>query len=134
MIGLGILALILQLCIRRFMVFHYRLTDPSPLLTLQAFGLYFLLLDKVKIKKEKIQKVISNVAQYSFTFYLLHMFVLTHVCKRFPLNISPLHNALFGICIFIISFIITLGLSVIVEKILIKPIKKILEKKLIKTI
>lgn len=125
---LGILALISQLLIRRFINYKYRLTDPSPLLTLEAFGLYFILLDKIKINSEKVQKVISDLAQYSFIFYLLHMIVVRNVCKVFPLNIDSLHNALYGIIIFIISFVMTLIASIIMQKIIIKPIQKIFEK------
>ncbi len=128
LIIIGIVALISQILIRRFMNYSYRLTDPSPLLTLQAFGLYFFLLDKVKINITKIQKAISKVAQYSFTFYLLHMVVVSRVANLFPLKITATHNMLFGVCIFVISFVITLGLSIVIQKIIINPLKKILEK------
>lgn len=133
LIILGIIALVLQFLIRRFIDFGYRLTDPSPLLTLQAFGLYFLLLDKVKIKKEEVQKIISNIAKYSFSFYLIHMLVVKKISGLFILDISSIHNFVCGIFIFIISFVITLIISMFIEKIAIKPIKKMLEKKLLKT-
>ncbi len=128
LIIIGVVALISQILIRRFMNYSYRLTDPSPLLTLQAFGLYVFLLDKVKINITKIQKAISKVAQYSFTFYLLHMVVVSRVANLFPLKITATHNMLFGVCIFVISFVITLGLSIVIQKIIINPLKKILEK------
>lgn len=133
LIVLGVIAFILQFLIRRFIEFGYRLTDPSPLLTLQAFGLYFVLLDKVKIKKENVQKVISNMAKYSFSFYLIHMLIVKKVSGLFILDTSSMHNFICGIFIFIISFAITLALAMIIEKVLIKPIKRLLEKKLIKT-
>lgn len=133
LIVLGIIAFILQFLIRRFIDFGYRLTDPSPLLTLQALSLYFILLDKVKIQKENAQKIISNIAKYSFSFYLIHMLIVKKVSGLFILDTSSMHNFICGIFIFVISFIITLILAMIIEKIFIKPIKNLLEKKLIKT-
>lgn len=129
MIVLGIIAFAIQLMIRRFVKYNYVLTDPSPLLTLEAFALYFVLLDKIKINSDKIQKIISYLAQYSFVFYLLHMIVLRNVCKMFDLNIDSIHNALYGIVIFIISFVVTLITSILMQKIIVKPIQKLFEKK-----
>ncbi|MCX4302489.1 MAG: acyltransferase [Clostridia bacterium] len=125
---LGILSFAIQLFIRRFVNYHYVLTDPSPLLTLETFALYFILLDKIKIDSEKLQKIISYLAQYSFIFYLLHMIVVRNVCTLFELNISSTHNAIYAIAIFILSFIITLAISIIMQKIIIKPIQKFFEK------
>lgn len=126
---IGILAFILQFVLRCTIDTGYRLSDPSPLLTLQALALYFFVLEFVKIKNEKLKNIISYFSKYSYIFYLLHMTVINFVDNFFNMNISAGLNLVFAVCIFIISFALTMIISIIVDKIIIRPIQKILKTK-----
>lgn len=125
---LGIFAFILQFILRCTINTGYRLTDPSPLLTLQALALYFFVLEFIKIKNEKLKNIVSYFAKYSYIFYLLHMTAINFVDNFFNMNINAGLNLVFAICIFIISFILTMIIAIISEKIIIKPIQKCLLK------
>lgn len=136
MVG-AIISYVLQFLIRRFMDDSgYRLTDPFPLLTIETFGVYFFILEFVNIKNLKLQKIISYISNYSYVFYLLHMLVLNYVIKLFDLNISSLYNAILAIPIFLITFLVTLILSIMSSKFIFNPLQKklitISENKIIK--
>ncbi len=123
---IGLLAFVLQFILRCTIKTGYRLSDPSPLLTLQALALYFLVLEFVKIKNEKVKNVISYFSKYSYIFYLLHMTVIHFVNNFFNMYINAGLNAVFALCIFIISFIITMCIAIVAEKFVIKPIQNFL--------
>ena len=123
---IGLLAFALQFILRCTIKTGYRLSDPSPLLTLQALALYFLVLEFVKIKNEKVKNVISYFSKYSYIFYLLHMTVIHFVNNFFNMYINAGLNAVFALCIFIISFIITMCIAIVAEKFVIKPIQNFL--------
>lgn len=115
MIVMGFIAFVIQFLIERFYKSAYRLYDPSPILTLEAIGLYLLILDYIKIKNEIIKKIVSFIAKYSYIFYLFHNTVIYYVFKyiKFDLNISSEMNLVYGIVTFLITFIITIVCSII---------------------
>ena len=123
---IGLLAFALQFILRCTIKTGYRLSDPSPLLTLQALALYFLVLEFVKIKNEKVKNVISYFSKYSYIFYLLHMTVINFVDNFFNMHINAGLNLVFALCIFIISFIITMCIAIVAEKFVINPIQNLL--------
>lgn len=125
---IGLLAFALQFILRCTINTGYRLSDPSPLLTLQALALYFFVLELVKIKNEKVKNVISYFSKYSYIFYLLHMTVINFVDNFFNMHINAGLNLVFAVCIFIISFIITMCIAIVAEKFVIKPIQNFLLK------
>lgn len=124
----GVLAFVLQFILRCTIETGYRLSDPSPLLTLQALALYFFVLEFVKIRNEKVKNVISYFSKYSYIFYLLHMTVINFIDNFFNMHINAGLNLVFAFCIFIISFIVTMCIAIITEKIIIKPIQNLLLK------
>ena len=123
---IGLLAFALQFILRCTIKTGYRLSDPSPLLTLQALALYFLVLEFVKVKNEKVKNVISYFSKYSYIFYLLHMTVINFVDNFFNMHINAGLNLVFALCIFIISFIITMCIAIVAEKFVINPIQNLL--------
>ena len=123
---IGLLAFALQLILRCTIKTGYRLSDPNPLLTLQALALYFFVLEFVKIKNEKVKNVISYFSKYSYIFYLLHMTVINFVDNFFNMHINAGLNLVFALCIFIISFIITMCIAIVAEKFVINPIQNLL--------
>lgn len=124
-IFLGFVAFIIQFCIQRFANGgNYRLYNPGPILTIEAYSLYFILLKVLKIKHQIICRAISFVAKYSFLFYLLHMTIVKKISELFIFNISSLQNMLYAIIIYIFSFFITILLSILFEKIIISPLQK----------
>lgn len=125
MIG-AIISFVLQFLIRRFMDYGYRLTDPFPLLTIETFGVYFFILEFIHIKNLKLQNIISYISKYSYIFYLLHMFVFVHIVKYFNLTISSLHNWLLLIPIFLITFLVTQLLAILLNKIILTPLQNLL--------
>lgn len=125
---IGLLAFALQFILRCTINTGYRLSDPNPLLTLQALALYFFVLEFVKIKNEKVKNVISYFSKYSYIFYLLHMTVINFVDNFFNMHINAGLNLVFAVCIFIISFIITMCIAIVAEKFVIKPIQNFLLK------
>ena len=125
---IGLLAFALQFILRCTINTGYRLSDPSPLLTLQALALYFFVLELVKIKNEKVKNVISYFSKYSYIFYLLHMTVINFVDNFFNMHINAGLNLVFAVCIFIISFIITMCIAIVAQKFVIKPIQNFLLK------
>ena len=106
--------------------------DPSPVLTFEAIGLYFLVLEFVKIKSGALKKITSFIAKYSYIFYLFHSAVIRGVFKvfRFDLNVNFAHNMLYGIIAYIVTFVIAMMCS-IVFKYIIDIIKKLLNDKCI---
>lgn len=124
----AIIAFIAQILIIRFSSISYRLTDPSPLFTIITFGFYISIVKFVTIKNEILKNLIKFVAKYSFVFYLFHHIIILQVVKLFDLNISSKMNAIFGICIYAICFIVTLLISVIYTRLIIEPIKNIAKK------
>lgn len=125
---IGLLAFALQFILRCTINTGYRLSDPNPLLTLQALALYFFVLEFVKIKNEKVKNVISYFSKYSYIFYLLHMTVINFVDNFFNMHINAGLNLVFAVCIFIISFIITMCIAIVAQKFVIKPIQNFLLK------
>ena len=123
---IGLLAFALQFILRCTIDSGYRLSNPSPLLTLQALALYFLVLEFVKVKNEKVKNVISYFSKYSYIFYLLHMTVINFVDNFFNMHINAGLNLVFALCIFIISFIITMCIAIVAEKFVINPIQNLL--------
>lgn len=123
---IGLLTFALQFILRCTINTGYRLSDPNPLLTLQALALYFFVLEFVKIKNEKVKNVISYFSKYSYIFYLLHMTVIHFVNNFFNMYINAGLNAVFALCIFIISFIITMCIAIVAEKFVINPIQNLL--------
>ena len=123
---IGLLAFALQFILRCTINTGYRLSDPNPLLTLQALALYFFVLEFVKIKNEKVKNVISYFSKYSYIFYLLHMTVINFVDNFFNMHINAGLNFVFALCIFIISFIITMCIAIVAQKFVIKPIQNFL--------
>lgn len=119
----SIIAFVLQFLIRRFTSCGYRLTDPCLLLSIETFGVYFFILEFINIKNNKIQNIISYVSKYSYMFYLLHMFILTQVLKLFNLTISLKSNVILFVPIFLITFTVTLLLSIIISKAFLTPIQ-----------
>ena len=108
MIILSILAFILQFIIERFYNSGYRLYDPSPILTFEAIGLYFIVLEFVKIKNNVLKRSISFIAKYTYIFYLFHNMIIKLVFQnaKFSLNISAKKNLLYGMLAYIITYII----------------------------
>lgn len=123
---IGLLTFALQFILRCTINTGYRLSDPNPLLTLQALALYFFVLEFVKIKNEKVKNVISYFSKYSYIFYLLHMTVIHFVNNFFNMYINAGLNLVFALCIFIISFIITMCIAIVAEKFVINPIQNLL--------
>lgn len=123
---IGLLTFALQFILRCTINTGYRLSDPNPLLTLQALALYFFVLEFVKIKNEKVKNVISYFSKYSYIFYLLHMTVINFVDNFFNMHINAGLNLVFALCIFIISFIITMCIAIVAEKFVINPIQNLL--------
>lgn len=123
---IGLLTFALQFILRCTIDSGYRLSNPSPLLTLQALALYFLVLEFVKVKNEKVKNVISYFSKYSYIFYLLHMTVINFVDNFFNMHINAGLNLVFALCIFIISFIITMCIAIVAEKFVINPIQNLL--------
>ena len=98
-ICIGLLAFVLQLIIERFFKSAYRIYDPSPILTLEAVSLYFLILNYIKIKNEGIKKIILLIAKYSYIFYLFHNTIIDYTFKfiKFNLNMSSKMNMVYGV-------------------------------------
>ncbi len=130
MIFIGFVAFVVQFLIERFYNSSYRLYDPSPVLTFEAIGLYFLVLEFVKIKSGVLKKIISFIAKYSYIFYLFHSVVIQGVFKvfRFDLNVNFARNMLYGIIAYIVTFVIAMMCS-IVFKYIIDSIRKLLGNK-----
>lgn len=120
MICIGIIAFIIQFLIERFYESGYRLYNPSPILTFEAISIYFIILEFIKIKNNVIRMIISFIAKHTYSFYLLHAFVIKLVFEyaKFSLNVNPKINLLYGLISYIITFIITLLLAILLDFIL----------------
>lgn len=130
-IVVGLIAFIIQILIRVFINDTMILTNPSPLLILEAFGAYFFIKEYIKINNDKERKFISLLSKYSYAFYLCHatvLVLLTRVSvvliKQNPEIIKNIF--LYESCMYIITFAIGIIVSIIITKLIFEPIKKIL--------
>ncbi|MGN1080539.1 MAG: acyltransferase [Acutalibacteraceae bacterium] len=126
----GALAFVIQLLIAIFEAKTggtVNIYDPSPWITFETLALYFLLL-KVKVKDNLFGRSVGFTAQFSFIFYLVHIDVLRRVAENFDLVSSSFKNALLFLPIYLITFVITLIISVAFEYLLMKPLQKFLLK------
>ena len=119
---LGIFAFILENLIKVTIKHYYRLTDPCLLLTLQAFALYIFIINIREIKNIKVKKIITYISKHTYVFYLLHMVILESITK----HINIYNNMLYSLLLYIFIFIITMLLSIIIQKLIIKPIQWVL--------
>ena len=128
-ICIGFITFIIQFLLERFYNSGYRLYNPSPILTFEALSLYFIILEFVKIKNNVIKSIISFVAMHTYSFYLLHAFIIKLVFEnaKFNLNASPKMNLFYGLISYVITFVLTLILAILLDFILSIPkhIKKI---------
>ena len=115
MIMLGLTSFIIQFLLERFYNSGYRLYDPSPILTFEAIGLYFIILEFVKIKSSAIRKGITFLASYTYIFYLCHNSIIKLLFKYLELNLNTdtKMNLIYGIITYVIAYIITMFCSIV---------------------
>ena len=133
-ITLGVIDFIIQFLLERFYKSGYRLYNPSPILTFEAIGLYFIILDFIKIKNTKVKKYISYIAKHTYIFYLLHAFVIMKTFELFNFNLkeSSKMNFAYGLLAYVVSFIVTLVFAIIIRFIydyILQKISKNVDKK-----
>ncbi len=131
---LGVIGLALTLL--RFILFGTSSADlftESPIYLFYIVGIYLFLGRVCIIKNDKIKKVISFLAKHSYSMYLMHVFPLEVLKTNNPiLNLYPNINAyiLYVIIIVIVFFTSLIG-AIIMDNLLLKPLKRFLNCKLL---
>ena len=99
--------------------------DISPFYTLIAIGIYLLIL--YLFNNSKPSKIISFMAEHSFSVYLVHMMVLMPVTRMLPpdTGLSTIATY-FGVVV--VVFLLSLLLAVVIDKFIVKPTQKLFDK------
>lgn len=95
MMLLGLVSFVLKLICQYIRPEASIVAGNNVLMTLEVIGIYFFLLDVVKIKNDKVASVITWVAKYSFMVYLIHPIFLMLLRKGFDFNVSFTNNLIF---------------------------------------
>lgn len=99
--------------------------DISPFYTLIAIGIYLLII--YLFKNSKPSKIISFMAEHSFSVYLVHMMVLMPITKMLPPDTGLSTIAVyFGVVV--VVFLLSLLLAVTIDKLIVKPAQKLFDK------
>lgn len=107
-----------------FFVSYAGANDISPFFTLFCIG-YLVLWNKVVvINNEKIGKVISFIAKYTFFIYMFHMRGIGYAVGKLGITTFNVGN---GLLVVLGSFVFSLVASIIMD-LLLKPIQKLIEK------
>lgn len=99
-------------------------TDYQPLFTIFCVSCLMLWDKAVKIKNDKIQKLIIFLSKNTFFIYLFHMRAMEYVIRKFSITQCNFGN---GMLVVIGTFIFSL-VAAILANLLIKPIQKIIDR------
>lgn len=128
MIALAGVAFVVELCVRRFCgSLPFPTSDPTPWVIFEGLGCY-ILFSRIDINSDISKKVISFVSKQSFIFYLSHMIVLRKITLLFPVDVSSQMNVLLIIPIYLLTLIVTLSVSFIINTVVINPIQRLITK------
>ncbi len=75
------------------------------LTTIEVLGLYFFILDKMKVKNEKCQKVIQFTAKHGFMVYLIHPMSLIYLNKALNFTHSLKMSFVSGVIMVLVAFL-----------------------------
>lgn len=123
-------AFVLTICIAcYFPQYTKNLWDLSPIYTIYVLGIYLLFDRVILIKSRIIIKIVSFLAKYSFSVYLIHTLVL----RAFQKFVGLIHvNMINQYILYMLSIVSVLLLSTIlafiIDNILVNPIKKAMKK------
>lgn len=132
MIALAGVAFVAELCVRRSCgSLPFPTSDPTPWVIFEALGCY-VLLSRIDLKADFLKKVVSFIANQSFVFYLSHMLILRKIAPLFPIGNSSKMNILLIIPIYLSTFIVTLVFSFLINLCIMKPVQKLITKKVSK--
>lgn len=120
---LGMLSFLFVIFINIKVKYYYNFKEPGLFLTLQAFSIYLTTRNTI-VKNDKIKFIISYISRYTYTFYLLHMFIIRGLIKYICIDGSFINV----IEIYIILFVIIMCISIIIQILIIKPIQNLFEK------
>ncbi len=124
-IALGAISVVACTLISRFFTICVSVFDPTPWMFFQSLAMYFILL-KINIKSEKVIKVISYIAAYSFTFYLLHMYFLDLIMMKIIKILPNIWSAVYAVVGYCVSYIIVIACSAVITALIIKPLQKLI--------
>lgn len=100
--------------------------DLAPAFVLFTFGMYiFLRKIALKIKFIRIKRVISKMAKYSYTVYMIHCVFVEKLKNCFQMISNPFVRYCTRV---LVCLMIAFAVAILIDTILMNPIKKILKK------
>lgn len=99
--------------------------DTSPFYTLLAIGIYLTIL--YVFRNAKPSKIISFIAEHSFSVYLVHMMVLMPVAGILPADTGYSTIAVYFVVVLVVSAL-SFVVAIIIDSVLVKPEQKLFDK------
>lgn len=124
---LGILGLVLSIFAQwKFPAQSVNTSSMAPAYIFFVMAVYLFASRHIHIREGVFQKILSFIAKYSFLVYLLHWYVNAYITSRF---IHFSYNTINFVVSVLVTFVITMILSLILDTLIIRPIQKLLLKK-----